>query len=154
YQPNYISGQRFKVFVTMNGSPTVSLSMSGLPPGVTFTFGPASITSDGVSLLEFTVPSSVAAGSYPVTVSGTAGALNHTTIVQLNVAPPPSPWLQAAVNTVGRAEYSGGVFTIYSGGSGNGNAPDAFHLAYQSLGADGSIIARVTGIDYAPAGYG
>jgi subtilase family serine protease len=63
----------------------VVLSASGQPSGVTVGFSPTSITGTGISTMTITVGSSVAAGSYPITVKGTAGATTETTTVTLTV---------------------------------------------------------------------
>lgn len=64
---------------------TVSFSVSGLPAGATGTFTPASITTSGSSTLAVTTTTAVAAGTYPLTISGTDGTLTHTASVSLIV---------------------------------------------------------------------
>ena len=65
----------------------VALSASGQPAGVTVAFSPSSATT--TSSATFTVGSSVATGTYPITINGTAsGAANASTIVSLVVAQP------------------------------------------------------------------
>jgi YD repeat-containing protein len=154
YSPNFRSGQRFRIFVAMGSGLNVSLSATGLPTGVTSAFSPPSVSSDGVSMLEFTVADSVPPGTYPITINGSAGALTHGVTIQLKVVPPPSPWLQTSINVAGRGEYDSGVFTIVGAGSGNLFFTDAFQYVYQPLTADGTIVARVTGIDHAPTNIG
>jgi len=61
------------------------MSATGLPTGVTAGFVPGSIAAGNSSQLTFTVGASVAAGSYPITVKGTALSATHTTTVTLNV---------------------------------------------------------------------
>ncbi len=64
---------------TMNGfSGTVNLSTSGLPNGVTASFSPSSIVASGTSELAITSTASLAAGSYPFTVTASSGSLTHT----------------------------------------------------------------------------
>jgi subtilase family serine protease len=63
----------------------VALSASGLPTGVTAAFSPTSVTGAGSSTLTFTVGSSAAAGTYPITVTGTSGSTTETTTVTLTV---------------------------------------------------------------------
>jgi hypothetical protein len=67
----------------------VSLSASGLPPGVTPSFNPAS-TSGTSSLLTFTATGAAAAGTATVTITGTGGGLTRTATVSLTVSPGPS----------------------------------------------------------------
>ncbi|GEM_PF-612178 len=72
--------------VAANGfSGTVNLSVTGLPTGATASFSPASVAAGSSSTLNITVASSTAIGSYPLTVSGTSGALTHTAALTLNV---------------------------------------------------------------------
>jgi len=79
------------ITVTPSGGFTgsVSLSVSGLPTGVTAAFSPASVTTSGSSTLTFTA---AAAGTYTVTITGTGPAdLSRTATVSLIVAAPPTP---------------------------------------------------------------
>jgi len=63
----------------------VALSTSALPTGVTASFSPASITASGSSTLTLTSTNSTAAGTYVVGLTGTSGALVHSTNVSLIV---------------------------------------------------------------------
>jgi hypothetical protein len=73
------------IFGNFNG--TVSLSATGLPLGTTASFSPASIAAPGSgnSTLTINVGLSTPAGTYPLIISGSAGALTHTTSVNLAV---------------------------------------------------------------------
>lgn len=64
----------------------VNLSVSGLPAGVTASFSPNPTTSS--SALTFQVGSSVPAGQYPMTLTGTSGTLTVTTPLTLFVYAP------------------------------------------------------------------
>jgi hypothetical protein len=72
----------------------VTLTVSGLPPGVTAAFAPPSITGAGTSTLTFTAASNAPAGTSTVTVIGTpiSGAVETTTL-QLMVSAN-GPWTQ------------------------------------------------------------
>jgi N-acetylneuraminic acid mutarotase len=61
----------------------VTLSAGGLPSGVTASFAPNPTT--GTSVLSLAANSSVAPGSYPITITGTSGSLIATTTVSLTV---------------------------------------------------------------------
>jgi hypothetical protein len=65
---------------------TVSFSVSGLPAGATGTFTPASVTTSGSSTLAVTTTTAVAAGTYPLVITGTDGTLTHTASVSLVVS--------------------------------------------------------------------
>ncbi|HSM86829.1 MAG TPA: hypothetical protein VLT16_11780, partial [Candidatus Limnocylindrales bacterium] len=80
------SGSETVTITAVNGfTGTVDLSISGLPPLVTASFTPASITGSGVSTLTFVVDHRAKQGIYPLTVTGTSGPLVHSTSVTLTV---------------------------------------------------------------------
>ncbi len=70
----------------------ITLSTSGAPTGVTVTIGtnPIPAPGSGSSVISFAVPSSVAAGSYAITISATGGGITHTATVTLVVTAPGS----------------------------------------------------------------
>lgn len=70
----------------LNGfSGNIALTISGLPSGAGFTFTPSSVAAGSGSTLAITTASTTPAGSYPLTITGTSGALVHTTSVTLVV---------------------------------------------------------------------
>lgn len=64
----------------------VSLSVSGLPTGVTGSFSPTTVTGAGTSTLSITTSASTAAGTYSLTITGTSGSLTHSATVSLAIA--------------------------------------------------------------------
>jgi len=64
---------------------TVSLSTAGLPAGAVSLFTPSSVAAPGTSALSVSVDVSVAPGSYPFTVEGDDGSIQHDTAMTLNV---------------------------------------------------------------------
>jgi len=74
--------------VTGGFNSAIALSASGQPSGVTVTFNPASITGAGSSTMSIIVASTAAAGTYPITVTGTSGTTTETTTVSLTVTAP------------------------------------------------------------------
>lgn len=62
---------------------TVSLSVSGLPRGVSASFSPSSVTGSGSSKLTITSSKKPQIGTFTLTIKGTSGSLNHSTTVQL-----------------------------------------------------------------------
>src|SRR5207249_4250024 len=71
----------------------------------------------------------------------------------------PAPWTQGDVGGVsitGNASVSNGTYTVRGAGSDIFGSADSFHFVYQKLTGDGTIIARVAGIQntnlYAKAG--
>ncbi|HEY5029191.1 MAG TPA: hypothetical protein VIK39_12340 [Candidatus Angelobacter sp.] len=63
---------------------SVSLSASGLPAGVTASFGTNPTTS--TSVLTFTASTTAAVGTSTITVTGTSGTLTHTTSISLTIS--------------------------------------------------------------------
>jgi hypothetical protein len=63
----------------------VNFSLSGLPAGATGTFSPNPATSS--STLSVTTSTNTPPGSYPITITGVSGSLNHTAAVSLVVTP-------------------------------------------------------------------
>jgi kumamolisin len=72
--------------VTGGFNSAISLAATGQPTGVTVGFNPASITGAGSSSMSIIVASTVAAGTYPITVTGTSGSTKETTTVSLTVS--------------------------------------------------------------------
>lgn len=68
---------------------SVSLSASGLPAGVTASFGTNPATS--TSVVTFTASSTATTGTSSVTITGTSGTLSHTTTISLTVSAPAAP---------------------------------------------------------------
>src|SRR5581483_7026293 len=68
-------------------SGAVNLSASGLPNGATASFSPASVNGSGSSQLTIDTTGSIAAGSYPFSVTAASGALTHTVSLTLIVSP-------------------------------------------------------------------
>ncbi len=68
---------------------SVTLSASGLPSGVTASFGANPTT--GTSVLTFTASATATTGTSTVTITGTSGSLSHTTTVSLTVSATATP---------------------------------------------------------------
>ena len=106
------------ISTTVSGgfSSAVSLSASGMPSGVTASFNPSSIPApgSGSSILTLTVGSSVAAGTYPITVTGSGGGNSHTTTVSLTVTQASNPdfTISASPSTLSLVQGSSGTSTV------------------------------------------
>jgi hypothetical protein len=68
---------------------SVTLSASGLPSGVTATFGTNPTTS--TSVVALSASSTATTGTATVTITGTSGALTHNTTIRLTVNAPATP---------------------------------------------------------------
>ena len=73
---------------SLNGfADNVALSLTGLPSGIgTASFSPQVIAGAGSSQLTVTTVPTAPGGSYPLTITGTAGGLTHTVAVTLVVS--------------------------------------------------------------------
>jgi hypothetical protein len=74
--------------VTSGSAQTVSFAASGLPAGVTASFGPASVTAGAGSTLTLTAAAGATTGVATVTVTGTGTSQTHTTALSLTVNAP------------------------------------------------------------------
>jgi hypothetical protein len=89
---NLPQGARSSIALTVSAAsgpaPTVTLSTSGLPPGVTSRFTPGA---NGKSTLSLSASAAAPSGSFPFTVTGTAGQKSHSQILSLDVIALPQP---------------------------------------------------------------
>jgi Pro-kumamolisin, activation domain len=80
----------------INGfSSQVSLSVTGLPSGVTASFSPTSTSS--TSTLQLRTSTTATLGNYTLTVTGTSGSLTHSSTVTLTVTSVTGPWTKVAM---------------------------------------------------------
>ena len=91
---------------------SVTLSASGMPTGVTASFGTNPTTA--TSVLTLTASSTATLGTSTITITGTSGALTHTTTVALTVSTTVTPdfSLSASPNTLTIAQGSSGSSTV------------------------------------------
>ena len=82
------------ITTTVSGgfSNAITLSASGIPAGTTasFSLNPIPAPGAGTSTLTIAVGSNTAVGTYPITVTGSGGGMQHTTTVTLTVAVAPN----------------------------------------------------------------
>ncbi len=128
----------------------VNLSASGLPSGVTASFGPNPATA--TSTLTLTASSTATTGTATVNITGASGSLTHSTSIALTVRllpTLPAVWSDGdigAPGTAGNASYSNGTFTVQGAGTQIYGTADAFHYVYQPLTGNGTIIARLVSL--------
>jgi hypothetical protein len=107
------NGATYMVSVnTIDGfSGSVALNATGLPAGALVGFNPSPVSGSGNSTLTVTTSSSVTPGVYPVTITGTSGALQHSINVMLTINP--ATVLASAYNRLGIANdgtpFTGGL---------------------------------------------
>jgi hypothetical protein len=87
-------------------SDVVAFSASGLPSGASATFNPTSVTGSGSSTMSVTTNTSTPTGAYPLTITGTTGALAHSTTVNLLVNRDFTISVSPASNTVLRGSFA------------------------------------------------
>jgi len=89
---------------------TVSLSISGLPNGVTASFNPASTA--GTSALTLVSSSTAAVGTFTVAVTGLSGTLTNQTTISLAVNPTGSYTLSPSPSNLSIVQGTSGASTI------------------------------------------
>ena len=98
-----LASSTIKVTGSAGFSGVVSFGVTGLPSGATPSFSSPTLTGSGSTTLNLSVDSSVAPGSYPLTVQGTSGVENESTpltlVVTTPVLAPPSTVTISAGNT-------------------------------------------------------
>jgi len=95
----------------------VSFTADGLPAGTTAGFGPNPATTS--TSLTLTIAADTPTGTYPITVTGTAGSLTRTTTFSITVVAPPDFTLGAApasVTVIRGQAVSAAVSVIPTGG--------------------------------------
>jgi subtilisin family serine protease len=113
-------------------SSIVNLSAVGVPPGVTVSFGPPSITASGSSVVTITSTPTASLGTFLVTIQGTSGALLRSTSISLTILPPPDFTISASPNLI-------------SFGAGGGSAQTSIALQ-PTNGYGGSVTLSVSGL--------
>ncbi|MDI1463338.1 M28 family peptidase [Catellatospora sp. KI3] len=103
---------------TAGSAQTVNLTASGAPTGVTVSFSPSSVTSGNSSTATITVGSSVAGGTYTITITGT-GSATHSTTYTLTVPGGPGGCTSAQLIVNGGFESGTSPWTGSTGAIGN-----------------------------------
>ena len=101
-------------------SGTVSFSVTGLPTGASATFNPTSVVGSGSSVLNISTSTTTPPGTYTLSITGTSGALVHSTPATLVVTLPtaatptfnPAPGTYTTSQNVTLADTTAGA-TIY-----------------------------------------
>jgi hypothetical protein len=123
----------------------VSLSVTGLPAGATGSFNPVSTTTTSVLTLG---AGTAAPGNYIVTVTGTSGALTHSTTVTFTVTAAAQPAFSLSASPASRSIRRGRstTYTVTITRTGGFTGAVALSLSGQGTGVTGSFSpASVTG---------
>jgi subtilisin family serine protease len=97
---------------------SVSLSLTGLPAGVTATFAPAVVAAGGTSTLQLAASTSAAAGVVSLTLKGFSGSLSSTTAIGLSVTVPPGFTLSVTPSNQSVSRGGSAAFIISATGVG------------------------------------
>ena len=129
--------------VTGGFNSAVSLSVSGLPAGVTASFNPASVAApgSGSSTLTFSASSTAAAGTTNVTVTATGNGVTHTTTIALTVVATATPsfTLSASPTSLSIAQNASGSSTLTTTVSGGFNSAVSLSVAGLPTGVTASF---------------
>lgn len=134
------NGASYSVTITPSAgfSGQVTLSVDGLPTGANGTFTPNPAT--GSSTLAVTTATTTPTGSYPLTIRGVNGTLNHSATATLVVNPAPdfslsaTPSSQSVGGTVSSTTYSLTITPIN-----NFNSPVTLSASGPLIGALGTF---------------
>ncbi|HLJ85729.1 MAG TPA: hypothetical protein VKZ53_02845, partial [Candidatus Angelobacter sp.] len=123
--------------VTGGFNSAVSLSVTGLPSGVTASFSPASLAAPGSgnSTLTFSTTTAAAAGTFNATVNASGGGVTHSTTVAvtINAAAKPDFTVSASPSSLSIAQGNSAATTITTAATGGFNA--ALSLSVSGLPA-------------------
>jgi uncharacterized membrane protein len=85
-------GQNIGYGVTVNAAGgftgIVNLSITGVPPGASFTFNPSAVQGSGLSSLAIVPGPNTPGGTYTLTITGTSGPLVHSATATLTILVP------------------------------------------------------------------
>ncbi len=103
---------------------TISLSATGVPNGSTVSFNPNPIAApgNGSSTMTINVGANTAVGTYPITVTGSGGGIQHSTTMTLSVTAAADYAISANPSAVSIAQGSQGTSTITTTISGGFNS--------------------------------
>ena len=133
-----LSGSATISTATTSGSAqNVSLTVSGVPAGVTATATPNSVSSGQSATLSLAVSSSAVAGTYTLTVTGTAASGSHAATLGLTVSAGGSCTLQSNLITNGGFETGSATPWVMTAGVLNNLASEPAHTGTWDAWLDG-----------------
>jgi thermitase len=117
----------------------VSLAVSGLPTGTSASFGPNPAAAGSSSTLTVQTTSSTPAGSYPLTITGTSGSLQHTTAATLVVSAPQDFTLGVSPSSRSIRRGNNTSYTVSIGGVAGFSGPVSLVVSGLPPGASASF---------------
>ncbi len=141
----------------------VTLTVSGLPAGVTASFSPTSVTGSGGSTLTFTATTTATVGAATVTVTGTSGSTVETAKVTLTVTARPEFTITVSPTTLSLPPNTNPTVTLTVTYVGNltgsvslsaSGLPSGVQANFSpsSLNASGTVTVNFTSQASTPAG--
>jgi uncharacterized membrane protein len=134
------------ITTTVSGSfnNPITLSAAGAPAGATVSFGPNPIAAPGAGTasMTITVGSSTAVGAYPITVTGTGGGIQQSTIVTLKVTTQGSFTIAASPTSLALVQGHQGTSTITTTVSGGFSNPITLSVSGVPTGTTASFSAN------------
>ncbi len=92
----------------------VTLTASGNPAGTTVLITPNTVTPGNTAQVILQNMGSLAVGNYSVTITGTAGAIVRTRVINFNVTPGAGPVITAAPQSLGVCDGGTATFSVVS----------------------------------------
>ena len=122
---------------TSGSAQSVSLSVSGVPAGVTATITPSSVTSGQNATLSLVVSSGAPVGAYTVTVTGIAASGSHVATVGLTVSSSGNCTMESNLITNGGFETGAATPWVLTAGVLNSNLSEPPHAGSWDAWLDG-----------------
>jgi subtilase family serine protease len=119
----------------------IALSASGQPAGVALSFSPALINGAGSSTVKLTVAAGAAAGTYPIVLSGSSGAVTKSATVTLTVGAATLS-ITGAAPALNVLQGAGGAMTLTVAANGALDAPVALSVSGQPPGVTAALSAN------------
>src|SRR5206468_8972296 len=122
---------------TSGAARPVSLSVSGLPPGATGSFNPASVSAGGTSVLTVSTTTATPAGTVGLVITGSYSSppATHTTAVSLTVTAPVSDDFTIAASPSAQSVVQGSGTTYTVSTQVASGAAQTVSLSVSGLGA-------------------
>ncbi|MDP9343602.1 MAG: hypothetical protein M3Q23_16230 [Actinomycetota bacterium] len=163
------SGQTTITTAALNGyNAAITLSVNGLPVGASASFSPNPIAAPGSGTSTMTIDSgNAAAGTYPLTVSGSDGTITHITSVSFTIsagvpqllgnpgfengASNPAPWIitGGVINSSSSEPPHGGTWDAWLGGHGTTHTDTLYQQVSIPSGVSTATLSLFLHIDTA-----